>query len=82
MARQTREGLPNELLAGADPAELFRDDGLIDDLKKAVAEGAHDAGDRIWAGSTSRRRGGPERRVKLHRNRFQNAYESRRRRKY
>ena len=49
MARQTREGrrfreeLLDELLAGADPAEVFRDGGLIDDLKKAVAERALDA---------------------------------------
>ena len=49
MARQTREGrrfheeLLDELLGGADPAEVFRDGGLIDDLKKAVAERALDA---------------------------------------
>ena len=49
MARQTQEGrrfreeLLDELLAGADPAEVFRDGGLIDDLKKAVAERALDA---------------------------------------
>ena len=49
MARQTQEGrrfreeLLDELLAGADPAEVFRDGGLIEDLKKAVAERALDA---------------------------------------
>ena len=49
MARQTREGrrisdsLLDELLAGQDPAEVFRDGTLIDDLKKAVAERALDA---------------------------------------
>ena len=49
MARETREGrriseaLLDELLAGEDPAEVFRDGGLIDDLKKAVAERALDA---------------------------------------
>ena len=49
MARQTREGrrisdeLLDELLAGDDPAEVFRSGSLIDDLKKAVAERALDA---------------------------------------
>ena len=49
MARQTREGrrisdeLLDELLAGDDPAEVFRSGTLIDDLKKAVAERALDA---------------------------------------
>ena len=49
MARQTREGrrindeLLDELLAGEDPAEVFRSGTLIDDLKKAVAERALDA---------------------------------------
>ena len=49
MARQTREGrriseaLLDELLAGQDPSEVFRDGSLIDDLKKAVAEHALDA---------------------------------------
>ena len=49
MARQTQEGrrfrdeLLDELLAGAEPAEVFRDGGLIDELKKAVAERALDA---------------------------------------
>ena len=49
MARQTQEGrrfreeLLDELLAGTDPAEVFRDGGLIDVLKKAVAERALDA---------------------------------------
>ena len=49
MARQTREGrrisdaMLDELLAGQDPAEAFRDGTLIDDLKKAVAERALDA---------------------------------------
>ena len=49
MARQTREGrrisdeLLDELLAGQDPSEVFRDGSLIDDLKKAVAERALDA---------------------------------------
>ena len=49
MARETREGgriseaLLDELLAGQDPAEVFRDGSLIDDLKKAVAERALDA---------------------------------------
>ena len=49
MARQTREGrrssdsLLDELLAGQDPAEVFRDGTLIEDLKKAVAERALDA---------------------------------------
>ena len=49
MARETREGrriseaLLDELLAGEDPARVFRDGGLIDDLKKAVAERALDA---------------------------------------
>ena len=39
MARQTREGrrisdeLLDELLAGEDPAEVFRSGSLIDDLK-------------------------------------------------
>ena len=49
MARQTREGrrisdeLLDELLAGDDPAEVFRSGRLVDDLKKAVAERALDA---------------------------------------
>ncbi len=49
MARQTREWrrisdeLLDELLAGDDPAEVFRNGILIDDLKKAVAERALDA---------------------------------------
>ena len=49
MARQTREErrisdeLLDELLAGDDPAEVFRSGHLIDDLKKAVAERALDA---------------------------------------
>ena len=49
MARETREGgriseaLLDELLAGQDPAQVFRDGSLIDDLKKAVAERALDA---------------------------------------
>ena len=49
MARQTREGrrisdaLLDELLAGQDASEVFRDGSLIDDLKKAVAERALDA---------------------------------------
>ena len=49
MARQTREGrrisdeLLDELVAGDDPAEVFRSGCLIDDLKKAVAERALDA---------------------------------------
>ena len=49
MARETREGgriseaLLDELLAGQDPAAVFRDGSLIDDLKKAVAERALDA---------------------------------------
>ena len=48
MARQTREGrrisdeLLDELLAGDDPAEVFRSGTLIDDLKKSVAERALD----------------------------------------
>ena len=49
MARETREAgriseaLLDELLAGQDPAAVFRDGSLIDDLKKAVAERALDA---------------------------------------
>ena len=45
MARQTREErrISDELLAGDDPAEVFRSGTLIDDLKKAVAERALDA---------------------------------------
>ena len=49
MTRQTREGrrisdeLLDELLAGDDPAGVFRSGSLIDDLKKAVAERALDA---------------------------------------
>ncbi len=49
MAKETREGrriseaLLDELLAGQDPAQVFRDGSLIDDLKKAVAERALDA---------------------------------------
>ena len=49
MARQTREGrrisdeMLDELLAGDDPAEVFRSGRLVDDLKKAVAERALDA---------------------------------------
>ncbi len=49
MARRTREvrrfrdELLDELLAGADPAQVFADGGLLDDLKKAVAERALDA---------------------------------------
>ena len=49
MARRTREArrfrdeLLDELLAGADPAQVFSDGGLLDDLKKAVAERALDA---------------------------------------
>ena len=49
MARQTSEGrrisdeLLDELLAGDDPAEVFRSGRLVDDLKKAVAERALDA---------------------------------------
>ena len=44
MARQTREGgrFHEELRAGAEPAEVFRDGRLIDSLKKAVAERALD----------------------------------------
>ena len=56
----------------------------------AQSEGAHlpgpgnrgtriEDGDRLRADSTRRRRGGPERRVKLDRNRVQKAYEIRRR---
>ena len=49
MARQTREGrrisdeLLDELLAGDDPAEVFRSGALLHALKKAVAERALDA---------------------------------------
>ena len=49
MAKETRDGrriseaLLDELLAGQDPAQVFRDGNLIDDLKKAVAERALDA---------------------------------------
>ena len=49
MARRTREArrfraeLLDELLAGANPAQVFTDGGLLDDLKKAVAERALDA---------------------------------------
>ena len=49
MARRTREvrrlrdELLDELLAGADPAEVFADGGVLDALKKAVAERALDA---------------------------------------
>ena len=49
MARQTREGrrihdeLLDELLAGDNPAEVFRSGRLVDALKKAVAERALDA---------------------------------------
>ena len=49
MARRTREvsrfrdELLDELLAGADPAQVFADGGLFDDLMKAVAERALDA---------------------------------------
>ena len=49
MAKETRErrriseALLDEPLAGEDPAQVFRDGGLIDDLKKAVAERALDA---------------------------------------
>ncbi|MYA41952.1 MAG: IS256 family transposase [Gemmatimonadetes bacterium] len=49
MARERREGrrisdaLLDELLAGEDPAEVFREGTLIADLKKAVAERALDA---------------------------------------
>ncbi len=49
MARRTREvrrfrdELLDELLAGAGPAQVFADGGLLDDLKKAVAERALDA---------------------------------------
>ena len=49
MARETREtrriseALLDELLAGQDPAVVFRDGTLIDDLKKAVAERALEA---------------------------------------
>ena len=49
MARHTREGrrirdeLLDELLAGDDPAEVFRSGRLVDALKKAVAERALDA---------------------------------------
>ena len=49
MPRETRErrgiseALLDELLAGEDPAAVFRDGSLIDDLKKAVAERALDA---------------------------------------
>ena len=49
MAREIRErrgiseALLDELLAGQDPAAVFRDGSLIDDLKKAVAERALDA---------------------------------------
>ena len=38
------EELLDELLAGQDAAEVFRSGELIDDLKKAVAERALDAG--------------------------------------
>ena len=37
------DSLLDELLAGQDPGEVFRDGKLIDDLKKAVAERALDA---------------------------------------
>ena len=49
MARRTREArrfrdeLLDELLAGADPAQVFTDGGVLDDLKKAFAERALDA---------------------------------------
>ena len=51
MARQTREGrrisdeLLDELLAGDDPAEVFRSGTLVDDLKKAVADAGAGCGD-------------------------------------
>ena len=41
--RRFRDELLDELLAGADPAEVFADGGVLDDLKKAVAERALDA---------------------------------------
>ena len=41
--RRFRDELLDELLAGADPAEVFTDGGLLDDPKEAVAERALDA---------------------------------------
>ena len=41
--RRFRDELLDELLAGADPAEVFADGGVLDDLKRAVAERALDA---------------------------------------
>ena len=41
--RRFRDELLDELLAGANPAEVFADGGVLDDLKKAVAERALDA---------------------------------------
>ena len=69
MARQTREGrrisdeLLDELLAGQDPSEVFRDGSLIDDLKKAVAETRAGCGD---GGASGAR--GPSRYRGNHRN--------------
>ena len=59
MARETREGrrisdaLLDELLAGQDPAKVFHDGTLIDDLKKAVAERALDAKMEVHLGRES-----------------------------
>ena len=41
--RQISDEVLDELLAGQDPAEVFRSGTLVDDLKKAVAERALDA---------------------------------------
>lgn len=36
--------LPDQLLAGHDPSEVFSRDGLLDDLKKALSERILNAG--------------------------------------
>ena len=43
-----RPELLDELLAGRDPRELFSHGGLLDDLKKALAERALNAGMGGW----------------------------------
>lgn len=56
--------IPDQLLAGRDPQEVFRPDGFVDELKKALPErivdtglDAHPGGG--WQeGGTDRRNGG------------------------
>jgi putative transposase len=55
MARRKQPVIPDQLLdqllAGADAKAAFEKDGLLDELKKALAERAFERGDRSSPGS-------------------------------